>query len=417
MKVSSKKTMLTATVLVTLSSGTAFAATPGTVDSQELFHSDRLVTDHVKNPAVEEKAAPNSYEASISARKNASASARQIQATSAPKNVQQISAAKTSQQQVPRLRWDDVDTRMAERNAQPSVALDAQKPKPVIITAEDIKREERLAKREGRLPRELVGDVNMNRPAPPPRPRRNDVSHTVPDSNDMSPVPDHDVPHVTPPNNASPAVSDPRMQRPAQTEPTVRESAQHAAGVPQWWDIQTPPSAQPAHTPAAGTPPEQKPPRSSDQQLPHGAFTPPADTGAVPKQPERFDVLERDPAQRIAESLGQDSVPVAEHTVRPEGVPEFSFSKAVEDNNEDLVDISDEVRRHILAGQLAMEVQLQRDPSVAGMRAITKVLRENTTLTRLQKIDFLIGFGRALHRSGLPRQQEAILIKTISELF
>jgi len=45
MKMSSKKTMLTAAVLVTLSSGTAFAATPGTVDSQELFHANRLVTD------------------------------------------------------------------------------------------------------------------------------------------------------------------------------------------------------------------------------------------------------------------------------------------------------------------------------------------------------------------------------------
>jgi len=64
-----------------------------------------------------------------------------------------------------------------------------------------------------------------------------------------------------------------------------------------------------------------------------------------------------------------------------------------------------------------MEVQLKRDPSVAGMRAITKVLRENTTLTRLQKIDFLIGFGRALHQSDLPRQQEALLIKTIAEAF
>ena len=64
-----------------------------------------------------------------------------------------------------------------------------------------------------------------------------------------------------------------------------------------------------------------------------------------------------------------------------------------------------------------MEVQLQRDPSVAGMRAIAKVLHDNTTLTHLQKIDFLIGFGRALHQSGLPRQQEALLIRAIAEAF
>ena len=52
MKISSKKTMLTAAVLVTLSSGSAFAATPGTVDSQDLFRANRLVTDHVNPPAV-----------------------------------------------------------------------------------------------------------------------------------------------------------------------------------------------------------------------------------------------------------------------------------------------------------------------------------------------------------------------------
>ena len=57
MKTSSKKTMLTAAVLVALSSGTTYAATPGTVDTQELFHSDHLVTDHSKKPAMEETAA------------------------------------------------------------------------------------------------------------------------------------------------------------------------------------------------------------------------------------------------------------------------------------------------------------------------------------------------------------------------
>ena len=70
MKTSSKKTMLTAAVLVALSSGTTYAATPGTVDTQELFHSDHLVTDHSKKPAMEETAATDRYEASISQKKN-----------------------------------------------------------------------------------------------------------------------------------------------------------------------------------------------------------------------------------------------------------------------------------------------------------------------------------------------------------
>ena len=52
MKGSSKKTMITAAVLMALSSGTASAATSGTVDSQELFHSNRLVTDQTRQPKM-----------------------------------------------------------------------------------------------------------------------------------------------------------------------------------------------------------------------------------------------------------------------------------------------------------------------------------------------------------------------------
>ena len=130
MKMSSKKTMLTAAVLVTLSSSTALAATPGTVDSQELFRANRLVTDPAKNPALEEKSTPDQYEASISAKKKGSAH------TPPPA----ASAAKTSQPA--RLRWDSVDARLAARNNDPSFSLSAQKAKPVIITADDIRREE-----------------------------------------------------------------------------------------------------------------------------------------------------------------------------------------------------------------------------------------------------------------------------------
>jgi hypothetical protein len=146
-------------------------------------------------------------------------------------------------------------------------------------------------------------------------------------------------------------------------------------------------------------------------------LTPPAENGAPPKQPDRFGALGSTVEQHPVAAPVKDVTPSVEHSVRPAGVPDLAPRQVIRDNGEDLAGVSDEVRRHILAGQLAMEVQLQRDPSVAGMRAITKVLRENTTLTRLQKIDFLIGFGRALHQSGLPRQQEALLIKTIAEAF
>lgn len=397
MKMSSKKTMLTAAVLVTLSSGTAFAATPGTVDSQELFHANRLVTDPANKPAVKEDAASDRYEASISAQKKERVS------TTAP-------VPRTQQTQPVRLRWESVDARIAARNNDPSFTLATQKAKPVIITAEDVRREEKQAAKEGRPVQELVGDVNMNRPAPPPIQRKAVLAGESNTSTETM----SDMPVKETASNPSVSVQS-RAQQPATGEivhtppaaPLQTEQAMSAVSAP------TAPSAD------VSLGREQRPMRPRYPQLPHEQFslTPPTENGVSPKQPDRFDALGSTVEQHPLAAPVKDVPPSVEHSVRPVGIPEITSPQVVRDNGEDLVGVSDEVRRHILAGQLAMEVQLQRDPSVAGMRAITKVLRENTTLTRLQKIDFLIGFGRALHQSGLPRQQEALLIKTIAEAF
>ena len=424
MKMSSKKTMLTAAVLVTLSSSTALAATPGTVDSQELFRANRLVTDPAKNPALEEKSTPDQYEASISAKKKGSAH------TPPPA----ASAAKTSQPA--RLRWDSVDARLAARNNDPSFSLSAQKAKPVIITADDIRREEKLAEKEGRPVQELVGDVNMNRPAPPPKsllvPGRGknsvsqegvDASATVQGERKSA----AQVPGESSRGNVQRPASDQRASM--QTNPSGMSAhtniliaskedsnVSSSAAVQQEHTAANSSSRTQSAVSVAGN--QQPPSRPRYPQLPHSEFslTPPAENGAAPKQPERFESLGNVSTQHPTVAPVKDRIPAAAHSVRPEGIPALS-SRQEAQYVDDLSGISDEVRRHILAGQLAMEVQLKRDPSVAGMRAITKVLRENTTLTRLQKIDFLIGFGRALHQSGLPRQQEALLIKTIAEAF
>ena len=375
MKTSSKKTMLTAAVLVALSSGTTYAATPGTVDTQEVFHSDHLVTDHSKKPAMEETAATERYEASISQKKNLESAA------SAQGDLHGKASEPT------RLRWESVDTSIAERNAQPSFILAVQKPKPVIITAEDVKREEKQAVKEGRPAQELVGEVNMQRELPPQAP--------------TPPVQQMQVQNVV------------QEQQPIQAANTQDFPAEKTAQTIQPKAEQSPSSF---HLEEQT---EQRPLRPHYPEMPHKSFSlmSPVDVGALPKLPERFHVLETNPEQRLAPTTTKDAIPVAEHSVRPEGVPAFSSDQTAQGGDADLAGISDEVRRHILAGQLAMEIQLRRDPSVAGMRAITKVLRENMTLTHLQKIDFLIGFGRALHQSRLPRQQEALLIKTIAESF
>ena len=393
MKMSSKKTMLTAAVLVTLSSGSAFAATPGTVDSQELFHANRLVTDPANKPALEEDTGSDRYEASISAQKK--------ERVSTP-----AAAAHTQPTPPARLRWESVDARIAARNNDPSFTLAAQKAKPVIITAEDIRREEKQAAKEGRPVQELVGDVNMNRPVPPPRPKTAAVpteEYSSMRGTEMNAV-SKDV--TKPVSDLYTMRQDPPMQESHVQQPSAEQMQAGSAAVA-------------AAGSAAAFGQEQRPTRARYPQLPHEQFslTPPAENGAPPKQPERFGALGSAVEQHPIAAPVKDALPSVEHSVRPAGVPDVHPRQVVRDNGEDLAGVSDEVRRHILAGQLAMEVQLQRDPSVAGMRAITKVLRENTTLTRLQKIDFLIGFGRALHQSGLPRQQEALLIKTIAEAF
>ena len=428
MKMSSRKTMLTAAVLVTLSTGTTYAATPGTVDTQDLFHANRLVTDSAKGATLEEQSAPDRYEASISAQKKEVATASAAAKAAPARTVQPA-----------RLRWESVDTRLAARNNDPSFSLSAQKAKPVIITAEDIKREEKLAAKEGRPVQELVGDVNMNRPVPPPRPKRSaEPQHPVDQAGTNASIPAsaaavsganrqpftqaemYTPSAVGAPSRTSPAASMPQSHAQQYTPSgSAQTNTPYAPAGTRASAIEESSSALPQTSISAAAEAQQKPSRPRYPQLPHEEFslTPPAENGAVPKQPDRFEVVGSSSTQHPVVAAVKDQTPVVEHSVRPEGVPAIQPRQVLQNSNEDLAGISDEVCRHILAGQLAMEVQLQRDPSVAGMRAITKVLRENTTLTRLQKIDFLIGFGRALHRSGLPRQQEALLIKTIAEAF
>lgn len=379
MKMSSKNTMLTAAVLVALTSGTTYAATPGTVDSQDLFHANRLVTDRANAPAVEERADADHYEASIS-RQQKDPAVRPL-GTAPAKNTPQAT----------RLRWETVDEGIAERNKeQPSFTLAAQKAQPVIITAADVKREQKLAAKEGRPPQELVGDVNLKRGPMPVAVRQ-----------ESSPAPQQ-APMQTPPP----------QERVVPMPPPSAPTAVHA---------QLPPPAAPAAMQAQLPPQpadaEGRPERPRYQQLPREfALNAPATSPAAPQQPQEFSTV-GETESHLAPPITEDMSPAPEYTVRPDGVPAFSSAAPVPPAAESLDGISDEVRRHILAGQLAMQVQLKRDASIAGVQALTRALRESTKLTQMQKVDFLIGFGRALHQSGLPRQQESLLIKTIAEAF
>lgn len=79
--------------------------------------------------------------------------------------------------------------------------------------------------------------------------------------------------------------------------------------------------------------------------------------------------------------------------------------------------ISDEVVRHIMAGEYAMRYQLSQDASEPGVYRLTKILNQNTGLTHLQKIEYLMGFGRAINRSNLSEYRKKALIDAVLQAY
>lgn len=112
--------------------------------------------------------------------------------------------------------------------------------------------------------------------------------------------------------------------------------------------------------------------------------------------------------------------PVAPQPVRRQGqsaqLPKQPTQIQVERPTE-FANVSDEVVRHILAGEFAMTHQLRQDPTEPGVYKLTQILNQNTGLTHLQKIEYLIGFGRAINRSNLTEWQKSALIKSVIEAF
>ena len=70
-----------------------------------------------------------------------------------------------------------------------------------------------------------------------------------------------------------------------------------------------------------------------------------------------------------------------------------------------------------MAGEFAMRYQLARDASEPGLYHITRLLVQNEGLTHLQKIEYLMGFGRAINRSNLSEYQKKALIDAVIQAF
>ena len=72
-----------------------------------------------------------------------------------------------------------------------------------------------------------------------------------------------------------------------------------------------------------------------------------------------------------------------------------------EERPEPFRNISEATWKHIKAGILATELMLQQECTEHGMYLLARMLNQNTSLTHLQKINYLIGIGYAINHSSL----------------
>lgn len=214
---------------------------------------------------------------------------------------------------------------------------------------------------------------------------------------------------ATPPAQPAVPASKPQSQTPeAKPQVAAPVSKPQAQPVPQH-ENKTPP--QPALPPASPQEPvlAVTPKRQMVQIHPEGLYASRRQdpvAGQVPQEQKhpayRDEGYEKSQAQpQQPERTVQQPLPKQIQVERP---PEFEG-------------ISDEVVRHIMAGEYAMRYQLSRDASEPGVYRLTQVLNRNTGLSHLQKIEYLMGFGRAINRSKLSEYQKKALIDAVIQSF
>ena len=412
MKEQTRNSLLTAMVCVALSSGTAWAAVP-----------------EVQVPTVQQSAAGSSA-ASLAEASVADVVAQEKAKKKAAENMSLTGSGKkqenkqeTRQMSVPR---EDPSVMSAKLHSMP-LYWSALKPKeeqvkkaqPIIITADDIEAKRKEEKRAAavqaaKAPQKAAEAERVQPKAPAPQP---------PATAQVKPAkPASSAPAQAQPVRPEPAVPGQNLQpkpqqpaiAPAQPAPAPVSRPQPAAPVvkPQPVAPAAKPAAQneyrPQPQPAAAPAPQQEnvpapAPRQMVKLHPEGLYAsrrqrnlPETPASPQPAYKEERQVRPLPPAQPVQQPLPKQ--------VQVERPPEFEG-------------ISDEVVRHIMAGEYAMRYQLARDASEPGVYHLTQILNQNTGLSHLQKIEYLIGFGRAINRSNLSEYQKKALIDAVIDAF
>ena len=415
MKAKTSGSFLTAMVCVALSSGTAWAATPELPASAFVQQQAAEARDY--NTAALAQA---SVENVISEEKARDERAKNFDLSSGAEPRQQGKAQESVDLHKMPLRWQAVKT---------TKELEAEsKPQPLIITADDIEKQRKEQKKQEAAeavkqaaPKQTVASELQQKPQPaqtavveqqakvPELPATPAVSRSKvklgefyqpqqPAQSQQKP----DMPVVNPQPTPARQQPAPAASQPIPARPQLAPAApQPAPARPQSAPVAPQPSqARPNQPPAVSQMNESKPQARPSMEFPPYKMEPKAAPISEPVNT---------PPQRPADNANRVAAPQANMAqppkqIRVERPPEFEG-------------ISDEVVRHILAGEFAMMYQLSHDPSEPGVYKLTKILKNNDGLTHLQKIEYLIGFGRAINKSDLSEWQKCALIKTVAAAF
>lgn len=138
----------------------------------------------------------------------------------------------------------------------------------------------------------------------------------------------------------------------------------------------------------------------------------------LPKRPMRPPMPPRPDVRRALPPKQYRPLPVPKN-VRLAAFPDERTlpETGVTERPEPFRDISESSWRHIQAGIYAMQLQLRTDISEPAIFHFVQILNANTGLTRLQKLQYLIGFGYAINHSSLSDWQKGALIDTIAQSF
>lgn len=394
-----KTALLTSLICMALSSGTAYAAndaaiTAGTTVPQGMVYE---LTGHKQN---------------------------QTKAKQMPDD-KQLQGEDPSPDLRARMHWEAVAKQEPAAAPKDTVV----KPQPIIITAQDIRRQQKEARKALRNNKKAQQAGQQWQPQLPPTPGSLPAAGTTGAAADWTPLEKEHTGSTVPsigrePGQSQPASAPgpalppqpaalPRQPEPArvpeqsgtmpadrlpqeQLPPVARAAApqppEGKSGNRPPQPLQGQPGAQPPMPPQAGS---LQPPVAGD------GVQPPADKQDGRHHHHRRHVRPYQPGPQQPPRLRRDTPRTVDYGARE---PEFAG-------------ISNEVYRHIKAGIFAMTMQLSQEPTEHGVYELARILCANDKLTRLQKIDYLIGFGWAINHSRLSDWQKGALIDAVLQAF